>query len=92
MKKFYYFVFGEFNPTGYGYNYERNQKFFEVYTETYEEAYQAVYMKCTETYGLQRYADMWYGVEAFNWKIEPRSKYYFNELTKNKTIETIWHE
>lgn len=88
MKKFYYFVFGEFNPTGYGYNYERNQKFFEVYTETYEEAYQAVYMKCTETYGLQRYADMWYGVEAFNWKIEPRSKYFFNKL-KGQNYELV---
>jgi len=92
MKKFFYFTTGQFSPVQYGYNYERNQKFFEVYAETYDEAYQAVYMKCTEIYGLQNYKDMWYGLEAFNWKIEPRSKYYFNELTKNKTIETIWHE
>lgn len=88
MKKFYYFVFGEFNPTGYGYNYERNQKFFEVYAETYEEAYHTVYMKCTETYGLQRYADMWYGLEAFNWKIDPRSKYFFNKL-KGQNYELV---
>ena len=92
MKTFYYFSTGEFSPVQYGYNYERNQKFFEVYAETYDEAYQAVYMKCAEIYGLQRYTDMWYGLEAHNWKIEPHTKQNFNTLSKNKNIETIWQE
>ena len=92
MKTFYYFSTGEFSPVQYGYNYERNQKFFEVYAETYDDAYQAVYMKCAEIYGLQQYTDMWYGLEAHNWKIEPHTKQIFNTLTKNKNIETIWQE
>lgn len=92
MNKFYYFVFGEFNPTGYGYNYDYNQQFFEVYANTYEAAYQVVYMKCVEKYGLQNYKDMWYGLEAYNWKIEPRSKYYFDKLSNGKNIETLWQE
>lgn len=92
MNKFYYFVVGEFNPTGYGYNYDYNQEFFEVYANTYEDAYQAVYMKCVEKYGLQNYKDMWYGLQAYNWKIEPHTKQIFNTLTKNKNIETIWQE
>lgn len=88
MKKFYYFVFGEFNSTGYGYNYDRNQKFFEVYAKTFDEAYQAVYMKCVEKHGVQTYNDMWYGLEAHNWKIEPRSKYFFNKL-KGQNYELV---
>ena len=39
-------------------------------------------MKCVENHGLQNYKDMWYGVEAYNWKIEPRSKYFFDELKR----------
>ena len=90
MNKFYYFVFGKFNPTNYGYNYEFNQEFFEVYAKTFDEAYQAVYIKCTEKYGLQRYEDMWYGLKEVNWKIEPRSKYFFDKLKRqNYKIEFI---
>ena len=92
MNKLYYFVFGEFTPTGYGYNYERNQEFFEVNAKTYEDAYQAVYMKCVEKHGLQNYKDMWYGVEALNWKLDPQTKYFFEKLSKDKNIETLWLE
>ena len=92
MNKFYYFIFGEFTPTGYGYNYESNQEFFEVNAKTYEDAYQTVYLKCVEKHGVQNYKDMWYGVEAFNWKLEPQTKYYFEKLSKGKNIETLWLE
>ena len=92
MNKLYYFVFGEFTPVQYGYNYERNQEFFEVNAKTYEDAYQAVYMKCIEKHGLQNYKDMWYGVEALNWKLDPQTKYFFEKLSKGKNIETLWLE
>ena len=88
----YYFIFGNFSPTQYGYNYDFKQEFYEVYANSYDEAHSLVYQKCTEKHGKQDYKDMWYGVEAFNWKLEPRSKHYFEKLSNGKNIITICQE